>query len=119
MMNMDSFENPGKSFVQTLTMVLGEFNFDDLYNAFAARVQVDAFYVSRTFSMILLVSLIMLGTVTMINLFIAVIISDLKMQDLKNDVFTQKLINMAQYCILIEDVLPKYFLKENKEIKQW
>ena len=119
MMNMDSFENPGKSFVQTLTMVLGEFNFDDLYNAFAASGEVDACYVSRTFSMILLVSLIMLGTVTMINLFIAVIISDLKMQDLKNDVFTQKLINMAQYCILIEDVLPKYFLQDkfvtNKE----
>ena len=119
---LDSFENPGKSFVQTLTMVLGEFNFDDLYNAFAASGEVDACYVSRTFSMILLVSLIMLGTVTMINLFIAVIISDL--QDLKNDVFTQKLINMAQYCILIEDVLPKYFLQdklvtnENKEIKQ-
>lgn len=110
--NLDSFENPGKSFVMTLTMALGEFNFGDLYDAFDNSGEVDAKYISRTFSMILLISLILLGTVTMINLFIAVIISDL--QDLKKDVFTQKLINMAQYCILIEDILPEYFLRDKK-----
>ena len=107
---LDSFENPGKSFVMTLTMALGEFNFGDLYGAFYNSGDVDATYISRTFTMILLVSLILLGTVTMINLFIAVIISDL--EDLKRDVFTQKLINMAQYCILIEDLLPEYFLRD-------
>ena len=29
----DSFENPPKAFLKTLTMVLGEFEFDDLWEA--------------------------------------------------------------------------------------
>merc|ERR1712209_49928 len=49
----------------------GEFNFGDLYEAFGADV------VSRGFAMFLLLLLIVLGTITMVNLFVVVIISDL------------------------------------------
>ena len=88
----------------TLTMALGEFNFGDLYNSFEQDKT------SRTFAMVILVSLIILGTITMFNLFIAVTISDLR--DLKEEVFTQNLTNMAQCSILVEDMLPAFLLRK-------
>ena len=58
--------------------------------------------------MLLLTLLILFGTITMVNLFIAVIISDIsKMRD---DVYIQNLINMAQYSILVEAFLPSCIL---------
>ena len=59
--------------------------------------------------MIILVSLILFGTITMINLFIAVIITDLN--DLQRETFTQNLINMAQAAITAESALPGYYLQ--------
>ena len=100
----DSFESPWKSFVMTITMALGEFQFEDLYNSFG----VDK--ISRTFAMFVLVSLILFGTITMINLFTAVIISDLN--NLEKDVFVQNLSNMAQCAILAEAILPNKLLKD-------
>ena len=100
----DSFESPWKSFVMTITMALGEFQFEDLYNSFG----VDK--ISRTFAMFVLVSLILFGTITMINLFTAVIISDLN--NLEKDVFVQNLSNMAHCAILAEAILPNKLLKE-------
>ena len=32
--NQESFENPIKSSIKTLTMALGEYNFEDMYNIF-------------------------------------------------------------------------------------
>ena len=78
---------------------LGEFGGKDLYNSFK-----DDHNTQRVFAMIILVSLIIFGTITMINLFAAVIISDLK--DLQNETFTQNLINMAHASITAESVLP-------------
>ena len=66
--------------------------------------------------MIILVSLIFFCTITMINLCVAVIISDLK--DLQSETFTQNLINMAHASITAESVVPEFFLRglmtENK-----
>ena len=104
--DQDSFESPWKSLVMTLTMALGEYQFEDVYIAFGED------RTSRSFAMILLILLILFGTITMINLFIAVIISDL--DNLKNDVFTQNLINMAQCSMLVEDLLPNFILKSMK-----
>ena len=59
--------------------------------------------------MLVLVSLILFGTITMINLFTAVIISDLN--NLEKDVFVQNLSNMAQCAILAEAILPNKLLK--------
>ena len=59
--------------------------------------------------MLVLVSLILFGTITMINLLTAVIISDLN--NLEEDVFVQNLSNMAQYAILAEAILPNKLLK--------
>ena len=102
--NADSFENPGKSFMMTLTMALGEFNFEDLYNTFREDT------VSRGFTIALLILLILLGTITMVNLFIAVIISDT--QKLRTDVFVQSLVDMAQCSILAEELLPAVILRK-------
>ena len=99
----DSFESWWKSFVMTMTMALGEFQFEDLYNSFGDDKT------SRTFAMIVLVSLILFGTITMINLFIAVIISDIK--NLETEVFSCNLNNMAQCTILAEAILPAVLLK--------
>lgn len=59
--------------------------------------------------MLLLVLLILFGTITMVNLFIPVVISDII--QLREDVFTQNLINMAQCSILVEELLPSCILK--------
>jgi len=79
----ESFENPIKSFMMTLTMALGEYNFIDIYNSYRND------RISRGFAMILLVLLILFGTIAMVNLFIAVIISDIS--QLREDVYTQNL----------------------------
>ena len=98
----DIFQNPSKSVMTTLTMTLGEFNFGDLYEAFGSDV------VSRGFAMFLLLLLIVLGTITMVNLFVVVIISDLS--KLQQEVFHQSLVNMATASILVESLLPKRLL---------
>merc|ERR1711953_1505396 len=98
----DIFQSPWKSIMTTLTMTLGEFNFGDLYEAFVADV------VSRGFAMFLLLLLIVLGTITMVNLFVVVIISDLS--KLQQEVFRQSLVNMATASILVESLLPNKML---------
>ena len=102
----ESFENPIKCSIKTLTMALGEYNFDDFYNNF----QEDS--VSRVFALILLLMLILFGTVTMVNLFIAVIISDIN--KLERDVYIHNLLNMAQSSILVEELVPTCFLTSLK-----
>ena len=69
--------------MMTLTMALGEYNFIDIYNSYRND------RISRGFAMILLVLLILFGTIAMVNLFIAVIISDIS--QLREDVYTQNL----------------------------
>ena len=98
----DIFQNPSKSVMTTLTMTLGEFNFGDLYQAFGSDV------VSRGFAMFLLFLLIVLGTITMVNLFVVVIISDLS--KLQQEVFHQSLVNMATASILLESLMPTRLL---------
>ena len=100
--NQESFENPIKSSIKTLTMALGEYNFEDMYNIFKEDS------ISRCFAMILLVLLILFGTITMVNLYIAVIISHIT--HLREDVYTQNLINMAQCYILVDELLPSCIL---------
>jgi len=99
-----SFDNPFKAIVKTLTMALGEFDLNTLYNSVAGD------NTSHVFALILLVVLAMLGTVTLVNLFIAVTMSD--MEKLKRDVNTQQLVNMASFVILIEDSLPRTWLAD-------
>ena len=100
----EKFESPFKSFMVTLTMALGEFNLDDLYNNFKQDGT------SRAFAMILLIFLILLVSITMVNLFVAVIISDI--EKMKKEVYIQKLVNMAQYAILVEKFLPRCILSK-------
>jgi len=102
--NQESFENPIKSSIMTLTMALGEFNFEDFYNIFKED------QTSRVFALVLLVLLILFGSITMVNLFIVIIISDIT--QLREDVHTQNLINMAQCSILVEGVLPDCILSK-------
>jgi len=102
--DQESFENPIKSSMMTLTMALGEFNFEDMYNTFKEDTT------SRGFAMVMLVLLILFGTITMVNLFVAVIISDIT--QLREDVYTQNLINMAQCSILVEELLPSFILNK-------
>merc|ERR1711963_338236 len=60
----ESFETMQKSFIKSFVMVLGEFEFDDLWsNSESATSKL-----SQTFTMLLLVGVIMLGTIIMVNL---------------------------------------------------
>ena len=55
-------------------MLLGEFDYDALEKRFLNAGDT----VSYFFTMILLFALILFGTITMVNLFVGVIVSDLK-----------------------------------------
>ena len=57
----------------SFVMVLGEFEFDDLWNNSSSATS----GVSQTFTMLLLTGVIVLGTIIMINLIVAIIITDI------------------------------------------
>lgn len=85
--------NPFKAFVKVFVMVLGEFEFDDLYEASSSDT------VSFVFTMILLILLITFGSIIMINLIVAIIISDIGW--LQNVAKDQALLNQAQHAVQI------------------
>ena len=107
--DVNSFGRPFKSVVQTLTIMLGEFDFDQLYNGFQTEGGEGVDKTSRSFAMILLILLILFGTVTMVNLFIAAIMSDL--EQLKRDVVIQNFVFTAQCSLLLEELLPDCLLE--------
>ena len=72
----DNFENPVKAFFKTLAMVVGEFEFDDLYGAHQ-----DSY--ALAFTMMLLTVLIILGNLVLLNLLIGIIVSDLSQVSIK------------------------------------
>ena len=85
-----------------MTIALGEFNFEDaIYSRFDDSEQ----YISRAVSLVILVIMIFTVTITLVNLFIAVIISDRR--DLKISVFKENLIYMAENIQLAESILPR------------
>ena len=69
--------------MRTFTMSLGEFDFSQYSEMFPSEVAPTR----RVFAMILLVGLILFVSLTIYNLFIAVLISDVK--DLQDAVFIQ------------------------------
>lgn len=93
----DHFENPGKAIVKTLVMAVGEIEFNELYAAHEG----DPY--SLIFTMALLVGLIIMGSLVLVNLLIAIIVSDL--QDLRNAGHIQELVNKAQHIVHIESFL--------------
>ena len=70
----ESFDNVGRSFLKIFVMVLGEFEFDDLWS----NSESSSSNLSRLFTMILLIGLIILGSMIMVNLIVAIIISDIE-----------------------------------------
>lgn len=69
----EAFEDVGKSVVKSFVMVLGEFEFNDLWESSESASS----GLSQVFTMMLLVGLIMFGTIIMINLIVAIIITDI------------------------------------------
>ena len=87
----EAFEDVPKSVVKSFVMVLGEFEFNDLWESSESASS----GLSQVFTMMLLVGLIMFGTIIMINLIVAIIITDIawlqkvsKQQVLRNQVNT-------------------------------
>ena len=93
----ENFENPGKAIAKTLTMSLGEFDFNDLYDAHGKDSA------SRAFTMVLLVGLAVTGSLVLVNLIVAIIVSDIS--QLRKEAHLQELINKAQHIIYSEGVL--------------
>ena len=69
----EQFQNPGKSLLKIIVMILGEFEFDTLY-----QDSDNSSTLSLVFTMTLLIGLIIFGSLIMINLIIAIIVSDVK-----------------------------------------
>jgi hypothetical protein len=97
----DNFENPWKAVAKTLTMVLGEFDFNDLYDAHGNDTY------SRTFTMFLLIGLAIMGSLVLVNLLVALIVSDIG--ELQKNAEFQKLINKAQHIVYVESVITYLF----------
>merc|ERR1711884_70866 len=72
----ESFDDLFRSFLKVFVMTLGEFEFDELWTNSHPDDGSDGY--SRHFTMLLLVLLIVFGTVTMVNLIIAIIITDIQ-----------------------------------------
>ena len=70
----ESFDNVGRSFLKIFVMVRGEFEFDDLWSDSASSSS----RLSQIFTMILLIALIIFGSMIMVNLIVAIIISDIE-----------------------------------------
>ena len=77
------FSTKEESFMRAFAMSLGEFNFHD----YSERFPREAGLTRRGFFMMLFGSMIVYVSLTIYNLFIAVVISDVK--DLKDAVFIQ------------------------------
>ena len=92
-------------------MAMGEFNAGDLYREYESKINetmvndketADHIKIGRTIAMIILVFMILAGTITMINLFVAVIISD--KEKMEDEVFKLKLLYMAEGSELIKNL---------------
>merc|ERR1711953_494472 len=94
----ESFESLSKSIIKSFVMVLGEFEFDDLWsNSESASSKL-----SQMFTMLLLVGVIMLGTIIMINLIVAIIITDIERL---NKISKQQVLrNKAHHAVQIDAV---------------
>ena len=92
----ENFENPLKAIAKTLTMSLGEFDFNDLYDAHGK----DSY--SRSFTMLLMLGLAITGSLVLVNLIVAIIVSDIK--ELRKEAHLQEKINKAQSIIYSEGV---------------
>lgn len=97
--NSHEFQNPGKSFLKIIVMILGEFEFDQLY-----KESSDEDSLTLIFTMTLLIGLIVFGSLIMINLIVAIIVSDIhslakaaKQQVLINKVTTGLSFLMTSY----------------------
>ena len=89
--------------MRAFTMSLGEFDFSQYSEMFEGD---EVSQTRRTFAMILLGSLILFVSLTIYNLFIAVVITDVK--DLQDAVFIQNIYNMIQLSYILEEILPKW-----------
>ena len=92
----EQFQNPGKSLLKIIVMILGEFEFDTLYDD-----SDNSNTLSLVFTMTLLIGLIIFGSLIMVNLIVAIIVSDVKVlaTAAKRQVLINKVLNL--------DFLPK------------
>ena len=71
----ESFDDPTRAFIKVFVMVLGEFEFNDLWDNSGSAGTTG---LSRAITMLLLVFLIVFGSITMVNLIVAIIITDIE-----------------------------------------
>ncbi len=93
----DHFENPFKAALKTLVMAVGEIDFEDLYEGHS-----DDPY-ALAYTMALMVCLIIMGSLVLINLLIAIIVSDLG--ELRQSAHIQELVNSAQHIVHFESAI--------------
>ena len=86
----EQFENPGKALLKIFVMVLGEFEFDNLYEGTYSSDS------TLIFSMLLLIGLMVAGSVIMLNLIVAFIITDVS--NLMQTSWEQVVINQVNIC---------------------
>ena len=101
----ESFDSVPRSLLKIFVMVLGEFEFDDLWS----NSEDSSSGFSRMFTMLLLIGLIILGSMIMVNLIVAIIISDIEWLNKVSK--EQALLNQVNKLTKIS----KHFLMEIKK----
>ena len=89
----NAFSSVEQAALKIFVMVLGEFEFDDLWNSSVSSKSP----LTLVFSMILLVGLIILGSLIMVNLIVAIIISDIDWLNKTSE--EQALLNQAHHAV--------------------
>ena len=87
----EDFKSPQRALVKTLAMVLGEYELENFFKLDFPD------YKSKLFAVALLVILAIIGSLVMVNLFVAIIVSDIK--ELKDKGFIQEVIVKAQHIL--------------------
>ena len=105
----ESFDSVGRSFLKIFVMVLGEFEFDDLWS----NSESSNSNLSRIVTMFLLIGLIILGSMIMVNLIVAIIISDIEW--LNKISKEQALLNQVKCCVFNKFTSP--FSRLNMQFK--
>lgn len=105
----ESFDNVGRSFLKIFVMVLGEFEFDDLWSDSASSSS----RLSQIFTMILLIALIIFGSMIMVNLIVAIIISDIEWLNKISEL--QALLNQAHHAVQFQ-ALVSLFLRCSRRV---
>uniref|UniRef100_T1ILR7 Ion transport domain-containing protein n=1 Tax=Strigamia maritima TaxID=126957 RepID=T1ILR7_STRMM len=98
--NQEQFETPWKSIIRVITMMLGEYQFDDLFDD-------DLAYPIPAY--ILIVLFLLLCSMATLNLLIGLAVDDIK--EVQEQAELRRLAMQVELVLNVESILPKFLLR--------